>query len=186
MSIKSGFDPPDNAGFILSSRGGHYRRGGVAVVKDAIGRLQQRPLHSPPLATGAFETPYATGYGPAFPARAKLASLITALRSPGPPPSGEGRCDRAVAIKSRHLHLYMTRLKKMTRALKSGGPRLESPKRIGRQPAAAALAGQTGEQAADPGERLRFQAFPRSLNAPSLLTKTMHETTGTLPFQGVP
>ncbi len=39
------------------------RRDGPGLANDAIGRSEERPLHSPSLGTGVFQTPYATGYG---------------------------------------------------------------------------------------------------------------------------
>ena len=71
---KSGFDRSVNVRFHYSFNGGHYRRGGLDVVKDATGRAEERPSQ----ATG-----YGTGFAGASAARvldnidplAKLAAM---------------------------------------------------------------------------------------------------------------
>jgi hypothetical protein len=49
---KTGLDPSINVRFRHSFNGGHYRRGRLDVVKDAIGRSEERPLQATGYGTG--------------------------------------------------------------------------------------------------------------------------------------
>lgn len=49
---KFGFDPTVNVRLRHSFNGRHYRRGGLDVVKDAIGRSEERPLQATGYGTG--------------------------------------------------------------------------------------------------------------------------------------